>query len=160
MAVKTLIASVLLLGLISSDLAMAGSATAQSAITGTVVPAGSLSPQNVDVGLHTAQEFESMIFSLPVTIDLTMNASGTLYVGTPGSPLPLNNGNSVNVAGGGGVVWATVFQPGNVTVITSMSGMSVTGEGTGKVYNLGLKIQPQNNYIGSINGFVPLAFAY
>lgn len=160
MSKKSVVTSALLLGLISSEFAMAGSATVSSAITGAVAAAGSLSAQNVDVGVHTAPEFESTFFTLPVTIDLTLNASGTLYVGTPGTPLPFNNGNSVNVAGGGGTVWATVFQPGNVTMITSMAGMPVTGEGAGKVYNLGLKIQPQNNFLGVINGVVPLALAY
>lgn len=160
MKMKHIAASVIALGLLASGSAMAASASVNSTISGMVAAAGSLTAGNVDVGVHSPVEFESLFFALPVTVDLTTGANGVIYVGTPGTPLPLNNGNSINVAGNTGTVWATIYQPGNAVVITSTAGMTVTGEGAPKAYNLGVKIQPQNNYLGSINGQATLTMQF
>lgn len=145
---------------LASASANAGSASVQSVISGTVAAAGSLSAANVDLGVHTPAEFATMLFALPVTIDLTTGANGTLYAGVPGTPFPLNNGNSINVAAGAGTVWATVYQPDGVTVLSPMAGMAITGTGSPDTKQLGIKIQIQNNYVGSINKPLDLTLTY
>lgn len=143
-----------------SSLAGATDFTLQTIVHGTITPSGAASaPADIDTGLNGPETLANKFFDYPITTRLSSGATGTIYAGIPNTPLAYNGGQSFNVASGAGLVFATIYKPGNSEVLTPFSGVVVPGTGFDETRTFGIKITPQNVF-DVFSGPITITFRY
>lgn len=151
---------VLAFAFLCSSLAGATDLTITSTVYGTITPSAAASaPATVDTGLNSAESLATKYFDYPITTRLSSGATGTIYAGIPNTPLAYNGGQSFNVASGPGLVFATIYKPGNTEVLTPFSGVVVPGTGVEETRIFGIKISPQNVF-EAFSGPISFTFRY
>lgn len=151
---------VLVAAVLLSSMAGADDLTIQTRVHGTITASGAASaPADIDTGLNSPETLATKFFDYPITTRLSVNATGTIYAGIPNTPLAYNGGQSFNVSGGAGVVFATIYKPGNTDVLTPSSGVVVPGTGFDETRTFGIKITPQG-FFGAFGDPVTITFRY
>lgn len=151
---------VLVFAFVLSGLAGATDLTIITTVYGTITPSAAASaPATIDTGLNSPEALATKYFDYPITTRLSSGATGTIYAGIPNTPLAYNGGQSFNIASGAGLVFATIYKPGNTEVLTPISGVVVPGTGFEETRTFGIKITPQNVF-EAFSGPITITYRY